>query len=98
MTSFVTVKKWNPVFVWGYNTQTDICSICKNSLTEKSPNSLTDKKFQNQKSIIIQGKCKHVYHNDCIESWRTQGSNSCPECSTPWITEIKNLDTNNTNI
>lgn len=92
MTSFVTIKKWSPVFVWGYNTQSDTCSICKNNLTEKSPNSLTDNSFMNKKSVIIKGKCGHVYHNDCIESWRKQGSNSCPECSTPWITHINDLD------
>jgi SUMO ligase MMS21 Smc5/6 complex component len=27
-------------------------------------------------------KCNHYFHNDCINSWKNIGKNSCPNCRT----------------
>jgi len=26
------------------------------------------------------GKCRHLYHRECIDEWLTTGRNSCPLC------------------
>lgn len=90
--SYITLKSWTPVAIWGYNAPIDSCTICKNKLTEKCPECLTTLHFQTKNCIITQGKCTHAFHHHCLDSWRRQGANSCPTCSIPWISECDNMD------
>lgn len=46
------------------------CNICLEDLKEDE---LNDKE-------LIQLKCNHVYHKDCIKEWLTKQSTKCPSC------------------
>lgn len=48
------------------------CNICLEELTKDE---LNDDK-------LLQLKCQHIYHNDCIKEWLLKQSTKCPTCRT----------------
>lgn len=46
------------------------CNICLEDLTEEELN----------KCSLIQLKCNHIYHENCIKEWLTKQSTKCPSC------------------
>jgi hypothetical protein len=46
------------------------CNICLEDLTEDELN----------KPTLIQLKCNHIYHKECIKEWLTKQSTKCPSC------------------
>ena len=84
----VTVKKWNAVALWTWDTQQDNCAICRNLLMEpciecqvkgdqkaaaNGPNECT----------LAWGVCSHNFHFHCLAGWLEQHP-LCPLCSTEW--------------
>lgn len=43
-----------------------VCSICLNEVRVTRSNPPI--------------RCGHVFHSECIEKWKEQGKNTCPEC------------------
>lgn len=46
------------------------CNICLEDLTED----------ELEQPSLIQLKCSHIYHKDCIKEWLTKQSTKCPSC------------------
>lgn len=65
------IKELPVVIVTNNNIFNDICSIC----LEK----------YNCDDKLIELKCKHYYHYDCIYPWLFKESTKCPSCRQPTI-------------
>jgi hypothetical protein len=57
-------------------TVSDICYICKTSITQ-------------DKLIGVPDNCDHGFHLTCIEGWINKGNRSCPECGVQFDKIIK---------
>lgn len=67
---------------WSYKTETDTCSLCREHLTipPTGTNSLN----------IVEGRCGHVFHEYCINKWKSNGvvnttNTTCPSDNTEFI-------------
>lgn len=49
------------------------CNICLEDLKD-------DEMIKDNKLNLIQLKCHHIYHKDCIKEWLTKQSTKCPSC------------------
>lgn len=65
------IKELPVVIVTNDNIFNDVCSIC----LEK----------YNYNDKLIELKCKHYYHYDCIYPWLFKESTKCPSCRQPTI-------------
>jgi E3 ubiquitin-protein ligase RBX1 len=78
------VKKWSPVFMWGWDIQTDACAICRNSLCDPSIEFEANPSQNNKNGLSIAfGMCGHVYHLDCVQRWLNKQV-ICPLCQKQW--------------
>lgn len=66
---------------WKLNIPDTHCALCKSDIMAPTYNDLLNKNIRTRISV---GKCKHVFHEYCIDK-HTQGDLSCPLCKTPWI-------------
>ena len=65
------IKSLNLVSSWSFITpKNSNCPICHQNL---NTNSLSAKE-KGIHSYVVEGKCGHCYHNECIEKWTTKYS------------------------
>ncbi len=60
------------------------CAFCKRSLYDYSYNVITDNKSLLNDNKIIIGKCGHMFHKDCMDSWIKCGNSICPIDKVAW--------------
>ena len=60
------------------------CAFCKRNLYEYSYNIITDNKSLLNDNKIVIGKCGHMFHKDCMDSWVKCGNMICPIDKVTW--------------
>jgi len=60
------------------------CAFCKRNLYEYSYNIITDNKSLLNDNKVIIGKCGHMFHKDCMDSWLKCGNAICPIDKVTW--------------
>lgn len=75
-----SVVKINPIGIWSYDIENDLCLICKNIITQKCVNCMNTL----NDCGVKRGVCGHGYHAHCIDEWINKGSLSCPIDKTMW--------------
>ena len=82
---YYKILKWNAVAMWVYDTYSETCSICKNSLTEPCITCQANADNNDQKYCKrVIGKCNHCYHTHCIDEWLKKQAN-CPLDGFEWV-------------
>ena len=77
----LSVDSLNVVATWKYDVENDMCALCHQDLMIPTQRSIRDKVINGNVTI---GKCKHGFHEDCIERWIKNGNISCTVCNTTW--------------
>jgi hypothetical protein len=67
------------------NSQYDICSICRENISDKCIK--CSQNNNNCECYSIIGICSHAYHHCCIKDWMKDkciAGQKCPLCSNKW--------------
>lgn len=78
------INNLNIVALWNFNSNVvsnKTCSLCRNNLMAPTQTEI-DKK--NIKNTVVVGKCKHAYHESCMNKWLSDSNVSCVTCKTEW--------------
>ena len=83
----VTVKKWNAVALWSWDTTPDTCAICRNLNMELCIECQVRGDQEGGGGVkecsLAWGVCTHTFHFHCIVGWIEQ-HDTCPLCAAPW--------------
>ena len=88
----VTVKKWNSVALWMWDTKQDTCAICRNLNMELCIECQVRGDQEGgggvEECSMAWGVCTHTFHFHCIVGW-IEKHDSCPLCAAPWDFQTK---------
>lgn len=73
-----SIKKITMMNGWSHISKNVDCTICRKNLNCDSIYA------QKNTSIIVNGKCGHSYHKECIEPWLAKQP-YCPICLQKWF-------------
>ena len=77
----LSVDSLNMVATWKYDVENDTCALCHQDLMIPTQRSIREKVVNGNVTV---GKCKHGFHEDCIDRWIKNGNISCTVCNTTW--------------
>lgn len=90
--NIIELISWSPIATWSFKSLSTDCSICRELLMRECTECTTKPITQHKKTCIVsKGICGHCFHDHCISKWLT-GAITCPICTTPYKTEITNMD------
>lgn len=49
-------------------------------LASEATCTICQEKYAVQQEVRRLGRCPHIFHRGCVDTWLTQGKNSCPLC------------------
>ena len=84
----VTVKKWNSVALWMWDTKQDTCAICRNLNMELCIECQVEGGVRVGECSMAWGVCTHTFHFHCIVGG-IEKHDSCPLCAAPWDFQTK---------
>lgn len=83
----ISVEHLDIMLSYNYNGScitNNMCQLCKRNLMAPTHNS---KNNCDLNCSVTEGKCKHLFHTDCIERYLKAGNVLCPVDMTPWNTD-----------
>ena len=87
----IEIISWSPWAIWKFKATYDDCPICKVHLEEPCLQCLESHTKGELTCDASRGKCGHCFHKHCIDKW-TEKSQICPVCTTPYSTDIRNMN------
>ncbi|AYV77009.1 MAG: hypothetical protein Barrevirus7_16 [Barrevirus sp.] len=96
----IEIVSFTPYATWRFKATYEDCPICKGHLEEpclqclESPNKGDLQKGSTWTGLSCdasRGKCGHCFHKHCIDKW-TEKSQVCPVCTTPYATDVRNMN------
>ena len=89
----IEVVSWTPYATWRFRATYTDCPICKGHLEEPCLQCLESHNKGDLTCDASRGKCGHCFHKHCIDKW-TEKSQVCPVCTTPYATDVRNMNNN----
>lgn len=82
-----SIKSWNAVASWKWDTDTNECSICRNNIMDNCTECVSSENYaemENCKAVKGNGvNCDHSFHHHCISKW-LENHDNCPLHSDKW--------------
>lgn len=85
----IDLNSLNLITHWQFNTTSQDCSICRQSLMAPNPKDLIAKnqtKLDIGRDYPVQGACGHTFHKSCIDALIVNTTCLCPIDHSPWKT------------